>query len=124
MTRRDPLGDDVFLIAWSFLFLNHNLAAVSFCVTALFPNLRFVVVRGKKNNLSVQYIGFPKHILHFLLGMFRSFVNTRIKKPPITQCPNVGLLRKSFASRVCVFLKRFSRQTLFCLVYLKCFWKP
>lgn len=51
MSRRDLLGNEVSKFALPFFLLNLNLADVPFCVSALFPNLRFVVVREKKNHL-------------------------------------------------------------------------
>ena len=68
MTRRDPLGNEVFLIALSFPFLNRNLADVSFCVTALFPNLRFVVVREKKFIFQFNILDFLNTYFIFYLG--------------------------------------------------------
>lgn len=56
-------------------------------------------------DISVQGIRFPKHTFYFLLAIFGSLVNARIKKPQITLCSNVGLLSKSFASRVCMLLR-------------------
>lgn len=72
-------------------------------------------------DISVQCIRFPKHTFYFLLAIFGSLVNTRIKKPQITPCSNVGLLSMSFAPRVCMLLRDLVDWPYsICLVYLKC----
>lgn len=103
MTRTDSFGNDSFLISLSFLLLYHNLSDVSFCITILFPE---VYRSWRKKIFVIQFnvFGFL-NTFYFQPAIFRC---KDLKKPQITQCPNVGPLRKSFFSRLCMFLMRFS----------------